>query len=319
MQSFWDTSLEFDDGKTVVEIINAIYDQKIKGLYVQGENPAMSDPDQIHTRKALAKLEHLVVQDIFMTETAWNADIIFPASAHAEKTGTYTNTNRQVQLGRAVVNPPNNVRQDWWIIKEVANRMGLDWKYKSPKDIFLEMKLVMPSFNNISWERLENEGSVTYPAKSATDPGDDIIFTDGFPTVNNLAKIIPVKIIEPNDEINKNFPFVLSTGRMLEHWHTGTMTRKSFVLNDIEPDPVIFMNHNDFKKYNLDLSQKVIVETRRGKIKLNVRLDENLLSGMIFLPFCFKEAAANILTKSDLDPIGKIPELKFSAAKVYQY
>jgi formate dehydrogenase major subunit len=181
------------------------------------------------------------------------------------------------------------------------------------------MKLVMPSLNNISWERLESEGSVTYPAKSATDPGDDIIFTDGFPTVNNLAKIIPVKIIEPNDEINKNFPFVLSTGRMLEHWHTGTMTRKSFVLNDIEPDPVIFMNHNDFKKYNLDLSQKVIVETRRGKIKLNVRLDENLLSGMIFLPFCFKEAAANILTKSDLDPIGKIPELKFSAAKVYQY
>ena len=319
MQSFWDTSLEFDDGKTVVEIINAIYDQKIKGLYVQGENPAMSDPDQIHTRKALAKLEHLVVQDIFMTETAWNADIILPASAHAEKTGTYTNTNRQVQLGRAAVNPPNNVRQDWWIIKEIANRMGLSWDYKSPKDIFLEMKLVMPSLNNISWERLESEGSVTYPAKSATDPGDDIIFTDGFPTVNNLAKIIPVKIIEPNDEINKNFPFVLSTGRMLEHWHTGTMTRKSFVLNDIEPDPVIFMNHNDFKKYNLDLSQKVIVETRRGKIKLNVRLDENLLSGMIFLPFCFKEAAANILTKSDLDPIGKIPELKFSAAKVYQY
>ena len=318
MENFWETSLEYNEGKTVVEIIEDISNKKIKGLYVLGENPAMSDPDQIHTRKALAILDHLVVQDIFMTETAWNADIIFPASAHAEKTGTYTNTNRQVQLGRAVVKPPHNARQDWWIIQEIGRRMGLSWNYKSPRDIFIEMKLVMPSLNNISWERLERDGYVTYPASSEDKPGEDIIFMDGFPTSNNLAKIIPVKIIQPNDEINKDFPFVLSTGRMLEHWHTGTMTRRSVVLNRIEPYPIIFINSKDVKKYLLDLNKEVIIETRRGKIQIKLRCDDNLLPGMIFLPFCFTEAAANILTKSDLDPIGKIPELKFSAAKIYQ-
>ena len=318
MENFWETSLEYNEGKTVVEIIEDISNKKIKGLYVLGENPAMSDPDQIHTRKALAILDHLVVQDIFMTETAWNADIIFPASAHAEKTGTYTNTNRQVQLGRAVVKPPHNARQDWWIIQEIGRRMGLSWNYKSPRDIFIEMKLVMTSLNNISWERLERDGYVTYPASSEDKPGEDIIFMDGFPTSNNLAKIIPVKIIQPNDEINKDFPFVLSTGRMLEHWHTGTMTRRSVVLDKIEPYPIIFINSKDVKKYLLDLNKEVIIETRRGKIQIKLRCDDNLLPGMIFLPFCFTEAAANILTKSDLDPIGKIPELKFSAAKIYQ-
>ncbi|MDA0917333.1 MAG: formate dehydrogenase subunit alpha [Proteobacteria bacterium] len=318
MENFWGTSLEYNEGKTVVEIIEDISNKKIKGLYVLGENPAMSDPDQIHTRKALAILDHLVVQDIFMTETAWNADIIFPASAHAEKTGTYTNTNRQVQLGRAVVKPPHNARQDWWIIQEIGRRMGLSWNYKSPRDIFIEMKLVMPSLNNISWERLERDGYVTYPASSEDKPGEDIIFMDGFPTSNNLAKIIPVKIIQPNDEINKDFPFILSTGRMLEHWHTGTMTRRSVVLDKIEPYPIIFINSKDVKKYLLDLNKEVIIETRRGKIQIKLRCDDNLLPGMIFLPFCFTEAAANILTKSDLDPIGKIPELKFSAAKIYQ-
>ena len=318
MENFWETSLEYNEGKTVVEIIEDISNKKIKGLYVLGENPAMSDPDQNHTRKALAVLDHLVVQDIFMTETAWNADIIFPASAHAEKTGTYTNTNRQVQLGRAVVKPPHNARQDWWIIQEIGRRMGLSWNYKSPRDIFIEMKLVMPSLNNISWERLERDGYVTYPASSEDKPGEDIVFMDGFPTSNNLAKIIPVKIIQPNDEINKDFPFVLSTGRMLEHWHTGTMTRRSVVLDKIEPYPIIFINSKDVKKYLLDLNKEVIIETRRGKIQIKLRCDDNLLPGMIFLPFCFTEAAANILTKSDLDPIGKIPELKFSAAKIYQ-
>ncbi len=318
MESFWDTNLDPNEGKTVVEIIKEISLGKIKGLYVQGENPAMSDPDQIHSRKALAKLEHLVVQDIFMTETAWNADVILPASAHAEKTGTYTNTNRQIQIGRAVVEPPNKVRQDWWIIQEIAKRMGLSWSYKSPKDIFDEMKLVMPSLDNISWERLEKDNHVTYPVKSELFPGEDIIFTDGFPTTNNLAKIIPINLSKPNDELNSDFPLILSTGRLLEHWHTGTMTRRAVILNELEPYPMIFMNQVDSKFYNLDLNKSVIIETRRGKISIKIRHDNDLLPGMIFLPFCFKEAAANILTNSDLDPIGKIPELKFSAARVFQ-
>ncbi len=318
MESFWDTNLDPNEGKTVVEIIKEISLGKIKGLYVQGENPAMSDPDQIHSRKALAKLEHLVVQDIFMTETAWNADVILPASAHAEKTGTYTNTNRQIQIGRAVVEPPKKVRQDWWIIQEIAKRMGLSWSYKSPKDIFDEMKLVMPSLDNISWERLEKDNHVTYPVKSELIPGEDIIFTDGFPTSNNLAKIVPVDLSKPNDELNSDFPLILSTGRLLEHWHTGTMTRRAVILNELEPDPMIFMNKVDSNFYKLNLNKPVIIETRRGKLSIKIRHDDDLLPGMIFLPFCFKEAAANILTNSDLDPIGKIPELKFSAARVYQ-
>tara|TARA_B110000483_G_scaffold20733_1_gene23261 strand:- start:597 stop:1964 length:1368 start_codon:yes stop_codon:yes gene_type:complete len=318
MESFWNVTLDPNEGKTVVEIIEDIASNKIKGLYVQGENPAMSDPDQIHARKALAKLEHLVVQDIFMTETAWHADVILPASAHAEKNGTYTNTNRQVQLGRAVVETPGNVKQDWWIIQEIANRMGLEWNYKSPRDVFNEMKCIMPSLNNISWERLERDGFVTYPVENEFELGQDIIFNDGFPTSNKLAKIIPTKLIMPNDELNDEFPMILSTGRLLEHWHTGTMTRRSLILDELEPYPIIFMNRSDFKNYNFDINKKIKVETRRGKIHLNIRLDDDLLPGMIFLPFCFKEAAANILTNSDLDPIGKIPELKFSAARIAQ-
>ena len=318
MEKFWNSNLDLNEGKTVVEIIKGINAGEIKGLYVQGENPAMSDPDLMHTRKSLAKLDHLVVQDIFMTETAWFADVILPASAHAEKSGTYTNTNRQVQLGRNVVDPPKGVKQDWWIIQEIAKRMGLDWNYASPKEIFDEMKLIMPSLDNISWERLEKENYVTYPVKSKNIPGEDIIFYDGFPTSNTLAKIIPVDLINPNDELNSDFPLILSTGRLLEHWHTGTMTRKAIILNDLEPDPIVFINEIDSKFYNIDMTREVSIETRRGKIKIKIRYDNDLLPGMLFLPFCFKEAAANILTNSELDPIGKIPELKFSAARIYQ-
>ncbi len=318
MQKFWNSNLDLNEGKTVVEIIKGINAGEIKGLYVQGENPAMSDPDLIHTRKSLAKLDHLVVQDIFMTETAWFADVVLPASAHAEKLGTYTNTNRQVQIGRNVVDPPKGVKQDWWIIQEIAKRIGLDWNYTSPKEIFDEMKLIMPSLNNISWERLEKENYVTYPVRSKNISGEDIIFYDGFPTSNNLAKIIPVDLINPNDELNSDFPLILSTGRLLEHWHTGTMTRKAIILNDLEPDPIVFINEIDSKFYNIDMTKEVSIETRRGKIKIKIRYDNDLLPGMLFLPFCFKEAAANVLTNSELDPIGKIPELKYSAARIYQ-
>ena len=318
MEKFWNSNLDLNEGKTVVEIIKDIDAGLIKGLYVQGENPAMSDPDLIQTRKGLAKLDHLVVQDIFVTETAWFADVILPATAHAEKLGTYTNTNRQVQIGRNVIEPPKGVKQDWWIIQEIARRIGLDWNYTSPKEIFNEMKLIMPSLNNISWERLEKENYVTYPVKSENLLGEDIIFHDGFPTPNKLGKIMPVDLIYPNDEISSDFPMILSTGRLLEHWHTGTMTRRALVLDELEPVPIIFINEIDSKFYDLDLTREVTIETRRGKIKLKIRHDNDLLPGMLFLPFCFKEAAANILTNSDLDPVGKIPEFKYNAARIYQ-
>ena len=317
-EKFWGKEMDPKRGLTVVEIIHAIHDDQIKAMYIMGENPAMSDPDQIHTRKALAKLNHLVVQDIFLTETTWNADVIFPASAHAEKDGTYTNTNRQIQLGRSVVPLPDNVRQDWWIIQEMAKSMGLNWNYVSPKDIFDEMKLVMPSLQNISWERLERDGFVTYPVQSDSELGKEILFDDGFPTINKRAQIITTSLIMPNEELDQDYPLILSTGRLLEHWHTGSMTRRSVNLDMLEPEPIILVSSYDLEKFNISINKKIIVETRRGRIKIKPRLDNDLLPGMIFLPFCFKEAAANILTNAALDPIGKIPELKFSAARIFK-
>jgi formate dehydrogenase major subunit len=192
----------------------------------------------------------------------------------------------------------------------------LNWNYVSPKDIFNEMKLVMPSLQNISWERLERDGFVTYPVQSDNELGKEILFDDGFPTINKRAQIIPTTLIMPNEELDHNYPLILSTGRLLEHWHTGSMTRRSVNLDKLEPEPIILISSYDLKKFNINTNKKIIVETRRGKIKIKPRLDNDLLPGMLFLPFCFKEAAANILTNATLDPIGKIPELKFSAARI---
>ena len=192
-----------------------------------GENPAMSDPDLNHARKALSMLDHLVVQDIFVTETAFFADVILPASAFPEKTGSFTNTDRRVQLGRQAVNPPGKAKQDLWIIQEIARGMGLNWDYEGPKEVFKEMTECMPTISGITWERLEEEDSVTYPCNTVDDPGQPVIFTDDFPTPDGLAsfKVSPFKNA---DELpDKEFEYILITGRQLEHWHTGSMTRRA--------------------------------------------------------------------------------------------
>jgi len=316
MEKFWGKKLDNKPGLTVVEILNEVIANNIHGMYVMGENPAMSDPDQNHTLDGLVKLEHLVVQDIFMTETAWFADIILPASAHAEKTGTYTNTNRQVQIGRKAINPPGKAKEDWKIIMELANALGLDWKYKDISEVFLEMSKIMPSLNNITWERLEKEESVTYPCESEEQPGKDIIFIDGYPTENNKGKIVPAQLISPAEIPDEKYPMILTTGRLLEHWHTGAMTRNSEVLDNLEPTAVISMNSLDMDNYQIKPGELIKVSTRRGNIEVAVRKDWQLPKGMIFMPFCFSEAAANILTNPVLDPFGKIPEFKFCAAKI---
>ena len=316
MEKFWGTDLDDKAGLTVVEILDSVIDGTIRGMYVMGENPAMSDPDQNHTLDGLVKLEHLVVQDIFMTETAWFADIIFPASAHAEKTGTFTNTNRQVQLGRKVLSTPGLAREDWKIIINMANAMDLNWKYEKVSDVFAEMTEVMPSLNNITWERLNREDSVTYPCDSIKEPGKDIIFSEGYPTKDKRGKIVPAQLISPDEIPNDEYPLILSTGRLLEHWHTGAITRRSEVLNSLEPEAIVCMNALDMTNLSIDPGQKIEVVTRRGKIEVFVRQDWQLPSGMIFMPFCYSEAAANILTNPQLDPIGKIPEFKFCAAKI---
>ena len=315
-EDVWGTYLDPERGLTVVEIMDAVHDEIIKGMYIMGENPAMSDPDADHARAALAKLEHLVVQDLFLTETACHADVVLPASAWPEKDGTVTNTNRQVQMGRKALELPGDARQDWWIIQQIANRIGLDWNYTHPSDVFAEMKDVMGSLDNITWERLERESAVTYPVDAPDIPGNEIVFGDGFPTASGRGKLVPADIIPPDEQPDDEYPMVLTTGRQLEHWHTGAMTRRSRVLDRIEPEAIAQMSSRDLHKLGLKAGDTVRVETRRGAIELMARADGAIPEGLIFIPFCYAEAPANVLTNPQLDPFGKIPEFKYCAARV---
>ena len=315
-EEYWNCEINPNPGLTVVEIMEAIYEKKIKGLYVMGENPAMSDPNANHAREALARLDCLVVQDIFLTETAYLADIVLPASAFPEKTGTFTNTDRRVQLARKAINPPGDAKQDLWIIQELANRMGLNWNYQGPDEVYDELSGCMESLKNISWERLVNEGAVTYPSDGENKPGNEVIFGEGFPTKNKKGKLVPAKLVSPDEVPDKNYPLVLTTGRLLEHWHTGSMTSRSKVLNTIEPQPYVNMSKNEMKRNNFSQDEMVQLSTRRGMVKVKVRVDKMIPDGMVFMPFCFENAPANLLTNQALDPDGKIPELKYCAAKI---
>jgi formate dehydrogenase major subunit len=315
-EQLWGAKLDPKRGLTVVEIMNAVHADVIRGMYIMGENPAMSDPDVQHAREALAKLEHLVVQDIFLTETAKYADVILPASAWPEKTGTVTNTNRQVQLGRVALPMPGEAREDLWIIQEIARRLGLAWTYTHPKDVFAEMKVTMRSLDHITWERLEREGSVIYPVDADDKPGNEIVFGDGFPTPTGRGKFVPAGLVPPAEEPDADYPMVLTTGRQLEHWHTGAMTRRASILDLLEPEAVASLAPADLRKLGIRPGDTIRVATRRGAIELKARADGAIPAGMVFIPFCFAEAAANVLTNPQLDPFGKIPEFKFCAARV---
>jgi formate dehydrogenase major subunit len=315
-EDFWGTELDPNRGLTVVEIVNAILADEIKGMYIMGENPAMSDPDTKHARQALAKLDHLVVQDIFLTETCFHADVILPASAKAEKWGTFTNTNRQVQLARPALTPPGEARQDWELIQEIARGMGLDWAYEHPKDVFAEMGRIMQSLNGISWERLENQNAVTYPCDDAEHPGHEIIFSETFPTASGRVKVMPTDLVPPSEMPDDDYPMVLTTGRLLEHWHTGAMTRRATVLDTLEPEAVAHVNPRWLARNGVKPGDMIDVETRRGAVRVKARADRDVTEDMIFIPFCFAEGPANMLTNPQLDPFGKIPEFKFCAAKI---
>jgi formate dehydrogenase major subunit len=312
----WDATLDPKRGLTVVEIMNAVHADVIKGMYILGENPAMSDPDLNHVREALAHLDHLVVQDIFLTETAFHADVILPASAWPEKDGTVTNTNRQVQMGRAALPLPGETKPDWWITQEIARRIGLDWKYEHPRDIYTEMASLMPSLDNISWDRIERESSVTYPSDAPDQPGHDVVFDKGFPRPGSFGKLVAAKVTPPDERPDAEFPLVLTTGRQLEHWHTGAMTRRATTLDAIEPGPVASLSRGQIAKLGIAPGDMIRVSTRRGTIELAARQDDGVPDGVVFIPFAFAEAAANLLTNPALDPFGKIPEFKYCAAKV---
>ncbi|MCB1437007.1 MAG: formate dehydrogenase subunit alpha [Rhodobiaceae bacterium] len=315
-RDFWGGELDPARGLTVVEIMDAIHRGEIEGMYVMGENPAMSDPDQNHARAALARLKHLVVQDIFLTETAFHADVVLPASAHAEKWGTFTNTNRQVQMSRPVRPLPGQARQDWELVQEMARRIGLDWNYDHPRDVFAEMTRTMASLRNITWQRLEAEGAVTYPCEAPDQPGREIMFGGGFPTASGRGRLVAADLRAPDEVPDADYPLVLTTGRLLEHWHTGAMTRRSAALDALEPEAIACMNAAEMARLKLAAGDFVKVVTRRGQVELKVRQDRDVPEGMVFVPFCFAEAAANFLTNPQLDPFGKIPEFKYCAARV---
>jgi formate dehydrogenase major subunit len=315
-ENAWGMTLDRQKGLTVVEIMHAIHDDKIKGMYIMGENPAMSDPDLNHARKALAHLEHLVVQDLFLTETAVYADVILPASAWPEKDGTVTNTNRQVQMGRAALPLPGDTRQDIWLIQEIARRMGQNWNYKHVSEVYTEMASLMPSLDNISWDRIAREGSVTYPADAPDKPGRDVVFDKGFPRPGGFAKLVAAKLSPPDETPDAEFPFILTTGRQLEHWHTGAMTRRATVLDAIEPTAIAQLSRGTVAKLGIKPGDPVRVTTRRGSVELYSRQDDAVPDGVVFIPFAYAEAAANILTNPSLDPFGKIPEFKYCAARV---
>ena len=304
-----------EKGLTVTEIVDAIYAGDIKGMYIQGENPAMSDPDADHAREAFAKLDLMVVQDIFLTETANYADVILPASTLYEKSGTVSNTNRQVQMVRPAVTPPGDAREDWAITTDIAQRLGLGWTYTHPSEIFAEMKLTMKSLDNITWQRLEKE-TVTYPSLSPEDPGQAVVFGDGFPRPEGRARFTPAAVIAPDEAPDAEYPMVMTTGRQLEHWHTGSMTRRSRVLDAVEPEANCSMNPKTLRKMGVAPGELVRLTTRRGSIEIMARADRAISEDMVFVPFAYVEAAANILTNPAIDPYGKIPEFKFSAVRV---
>ncbi len=312
----WQTPLNPEVGKMMMDIFNDIEKGEIAAMYIMGENPAMSDPDLNHSRKVLAMLEHMVSQDIFFTETAYFADVVLPSSAFAEKTGTFTNTDRRVQLARQAVTMPEGTRQDLWITTELAKRLGMDWGYEKASDVFEEMRTVMPSYAGITWEQLENEHSVTYPKRAEDLPSEPVIFKDKFPTPNGLGKLVPAVFRRAAELPDRDYPYVLITGRQLEHWHTGSMTRRAKVLDDIEPMPSVAMNAHDLARLDIVPGQLAKVFSRRGEIQANVRVDNALRNGEIFMSFAYYEAAANTLTNPVVDPDAKIPEFKFCAVNV---
>ena len=325
-ERFWGQPLDATPGYTVVEILHKILapeddPHRVRGMYIMGENPAMSDPDLNHARAALAALQHLVVQDIFMTETAWLADVVLPASAWPEKTGSVSNTDRMVQLGRQALTPPGQARADLWIIQQMAAGLGLRWHY--PGDyhgvaaVYEEMRQAMHgAIGGISWERLQRQDSVTYPCHSADDPGAPTVFIDQVDTPDGRIHLVPVAFTPANEKPDTDYPFVLITGRQLEHWHTGSMTRRARVLDALEPNAYASLCGADLQALGLQPGATMTVRSRRGQVVLRVRQDEGTPRNTVFLPFAYHEAAANLLTNPALDPFGKIPEFKYCAVAI---
>lgn len=300
-------------GLTLVEIMNAAHEGEIKGIYVMGENPVLSDPDINHVKEALENLDFLVVQDLFLSETAELADVVLPAASFAEKNGTITNTERRVQLTRKAIEPIGESRADWEIICDISTRMGYEMKYNSPSEIMGEIAEVTPIYGGMSYDRLEGEG-LQWPCPDKDHPGTKILHKGKFS--RGLGKIHAIEFRPPFEMPDDEYPLLLTTGRMLYHFHTGTMSRRSAGLDELHPEGNVEISPVDADRLGIADEDMVEVESRRGKILVKAWVTDRSPTGTVFMTFHFREAAVNLLTVSALDPVAKIPELKVCAVKV---
>jgi formate dehydrogenase alpha subunit len=314
-QEAWGSTGPATVGLTVTDMVNGLEEGKVRSLYVMGENPMLSDPDLNHARHCLEKAEFMVVQDIFLTETARLAHVVLPGVSFAEKDGTFTGTDRRVQRVRQAIDPIGDARQDWEIVCQVAKQMGgKGFDFASPREILEEVSRLTPSYGGISFERLEQLGSLQWPCPAPDHPGTAVLHKGKFSRGLGLFTAIPYK---PAAELpDAEYPFTLTTGRLMFHFHTGTMTRRSKKLVSEVPEAYIEIHPDDAKRIGLNGGRRVRVVSRRGEIVLGVRITKRIKPGIVFIPFHFAEAAANALTNSAVDPVAKIPEYKVCAVRV---
>ncbi len=300
-------------GMKVTQMIPAAHDGKLKAMYVIGENPLVSDPDLNHAEKSVDKLDFLVVQDIFLTETAELADVVLPSACFAEKEGTFSNTERRVQRVRKAVDPPGQAWDDWKITCEIATRMGYPMRYGSSREILEEICRLTPSYSGISYERIEYEG-LHWPCPNPEHPGTPILHREQFTIGKGIFHAIDY--IPPAEAADEEFPMYLTTGRLLYQYHTGTMTMKTGGLNQIAPECFVEISSQDARRYDLQDDSRVTVASRRGSIDARIKISRQAVSGTVFIPFHYARAAANRLTNAALDPISGIPEYKVCAVKL---
>ncbi len=312
----WGRELDPERGLTVVEITRGALEGRIRGMYIMGENPFLSDPNINKVRQALSNLEFLAVQDIFLTETAEFADVILPAASYLEKLGTYTNTDRRVQVGRPVLDPPGQARPDWEIVCDLSSRMGYPMRYDSPSEVFDEMAALTDAYRTLSHANLGDTGKLWPNPDPEHEDGPVVLFSDDFPTASGRGRFSPAEWTAAPELPDEAYPLVLNTGRLLEHWHTGSMTRRTRALDGLEPEAFVALHPADAARLGIAAGDRVRVVSRRGEVWLRARVTDRECEGAVFMPFHFREAAANLLTLDELDPDGKIPEFKYCAVRV---
>ncbi len=315
-ESAWGVDLEPEPGLTVVEIAHAAETGDLKGLFVMGENPFLSDPNVQRARDAFMQLDFLVVQDIFLTETAEIADVVLPASSYFEKTGTFTNTDRRVQLGQTALELPGDARLDWEILCDIMTRMGYPQEYETVEDVFREFSDLTSSYKGLRYRHLHGRGKIWPCPDPENSEGTIVLFGDGYPTPSGRGRFSPAEVIPPAELPDEEYPMVLNTGRLLTHWHTGSMTRRSKALDAITPEAVCEVHPDDLAGIGVEENGMVRLTSRRGSIRVKARAGTKTAKGTVFIPFHFREAAANLLTNDALDPAGKIPEFKFCAIRL---